>query len=490
MGIMAKRKKKNKGITAVLSVSAVIVLLAVAYGAFCLSIEDDKIWSDASINNVNIQGMSKAEAARAVEQQFKDTYQDAEVTVELDGQQYSIYIFPMLGMDASAEIEKAYQKGHEGFLERGLAWIERKQGKAEKLTYEVQPTATNPDQAENVIRESGIQNYNSMQDTMYEVTGTELVIQKGISGIRPDMEALKHLIQTNVEALNFQEIIQCPTTENQLTEPDFDAIESQIYMDPVNASLDPENGYTVVPSADGISMDAAYVKELYENAEENTTIVIPFTFNEPEITTEKMNANLFRDVLGTYTSSAAGGTSGRINNLTLAASACDGQVLLPGETFSYNAVVGDTTAEKGYEEAAGYQDGKVIQVLGGGICQVSSTLFSAFLYTDLELVERANHSMPVGYVPSGMDATVFWEQPDFKFANNHKYPIKISMSVDSSDNLTVKIIGTKESDYTVEPRVEQTGEMSNKTYRDYKDAGGNVIESELICSSKYKPLNS
>ena len=102
---MTKRGKK-KGLVAALSVVAVIVLLAAAYGIFCLIIEDDKIWADASINGVNIQGMSKKEAAQTVEQKFEEDYKDTAVTVELDGQQYTMNVFPMLGMDASAEIEK------------------------------------------------------------------------------------------------------------------------------------------------------------------------------------------------------------------------------------------------------------------------------------------------------------------------------------------------------------------------------------------------
>ena len=467
-----------------------IVLLAAAYGIFCLIIEDDKIWADASINGVNIQGMSKKEAAQTVEQKFEEDYKDTAVTVELDGQQYTMNVFPMLGMDASAEIEKAYEKGHGNLLVRGLEWVEMKWGKAEKLSYDVQPTATHPDEVEGIVQASGIQDYNSMQDTTYEVTDTGLIVHKGISGTRPDVDALKQQIQTNVTAMNFQDVISCPTAENQLTEPDFAGIASQIYTDPVNATLDPDNGYSVVASKNGTSMNADNAKAEYESAEENTDITIPFTFTEPEITTEKMNANLFKDTLGSYSSSAAGGTSGRIHNVGLTASICNGQIVLPGETFSFNGVVGDTTAEKGYQEAAGYQDGKVVQVLGGGECQVSSTLFSAILYTDLDVVERANHSMPVHYVPSGMDATVFWDSPDFKFENNHKYPVKIVMNMDSSDTLTVKILGTKENDYTIEPRVEQIDEMSNVTYRDYKDASGNVVKSESVCASKYKPLNS
>ena len=421
---------------------------------------------------------------------FEEDYKDTAVTVELDGQQYTMNVFPMLGMDASAEIEKAYEKGHGNLLVRGLEWVEMKRGKAEKLSYDVQPTVAHPDEVEGIVQASGIQDYNSMQDTTYEVTDTGLIVHKGISGTRPDVDALKQQIQTNVTAMNFQDVISCPTAENQLTEPDFAGIASQIYTDPVNATLDPDNGYSVVASKNGTSMNADNAKAEYESAEENTDITIPFTFTEPEITTEKMNANLFKDTLGSYSSSAAGGTSGRIHNVGLTASICNGQIVLPGETFSFNGVVGDTTAEKGYQEAAGYQDGKVVQVLGGGECQVSSTLFSAILYTDLDVLERANHSMPVHYVPSGMDATVFWDSPDFKFENNHKYPVKIVMNMDSSDTLTVKILGTKENDYTIEPRVEQIDEMSNVTYRDYKDASGNVVKSESVCASKYKPLNS
>ena len=116
---MTKRGKK-KGLVAALSVVAVIVLLAAAYGIFCLIIEDDKIWADASINGVDIQGMSKKEAAQTVEQKFEEDYKDTAVTVELDGQQYTMNVFPMLGMDASAEIEKAYEKGHGNLLVRGL----------------------------------------------------------------------------------------------------------------------------------------------------------------------------------------------------------------------------------------------------------------------------------------------------------------------------------------------------------------------------------
>lgn len=123
-----------------------------------------------------------------------------------------------------------------------------KRGKAEKLSYDVQPTVAHPDEVEGIVQASGIQDYNSMQDTTYEVTDTGLIVHKGIAGTRPDVDALKQQIQTNVTAMNFQDVISCPTAENQLTEPDFAGIASQIYTEPVNATLDPDNGYSVVAS--------------------------------------------------------------------------------------------------------------------------------------------------------------------------------------------------------------------------------------------------
>ena len=96
--------------------------------------------------------------------------------------------------------------------------------------------------------------------------------------------------------------------------------------------------------------------------------------------------------------------------------------------------------------------------------------------------------MVVRYVPYGMDATVYWDQPDFRFMNNHNYPVKLSVTFDGSV-INVEIWGAQESDLTVEPRVEQTGELTFETYRDYYDINGNLVDSEYIGGSKYKPVS-
>ena len=143
------------------------------------------------------------------------------------------------------------------------------------------------------------------------------------------------------------------------------------------------------------------------------------------------------------------GTSVRKNNVKLSGDKCNGVILLPGEEFSYNNVVGKRTKENGFGEAAAYLNGETVQEVGGGICQTSSTLYNAVLYANLKITERTNHTFVSGYVPIGRDATVSWGGPDFKFKNDQAYPIKIIASYENS-RLTTKILGTNVNNVLVE----------------------------------------
>lgn len=201
------------------------------------------------------------------------------------------------------------------------------------------------------------------------------------------MDALKQQIQTNVTAMNFRMYFLPDGRKSADRTTDLPELQAKIYTDPVNATLDPDNGYSV-GIENGTSMNADNAKAEYESAEENTDITIPFTFTEPEITTEKMNANLFKD---THEVTAPAqrwnerkNSQRRTYGIYMQRTDCS-----PGETFSFNGVVGDTTAEKGYQEAAGYQDGKVVQVLGRRrMPGVLHTVFR-YLYTDLDVVEKS-----------------------------------------------------------------------------------------------------
>ena len=162
----------------------------------------------------------------------------------------------------------------------------------------------------------------------------------------------------------------------------------------------------------------------------------------PSKTTEVLKSKLFNSTLASYSTTYSTGAVNRASNVALAASKINGTVLKPGDTFSYNETIGDTTLANGYKVAPVFENGKTSQGVGGGVCQVSSTLYSAVLYADLKVVERRNHSLTVAYVPKGQDATVSYGAIDFKFANDTEYPIKIAAST-GGGTVTVSIIGTK-----------------------------------------------
>jgi len=148
----------------------------------------------------------------------------------------------------------------------------------------------------------------------------------------------------------------------------------------------------------------------------------------------------FRDVVCQCTTDVAG-TANRLNNVTLAAQAVNGYVVQPGAEFSFNRVVGQRTEAKGYKPAPAFSDGKVIEAIGGGVCQVSSTIYASIKDYGFKITERWVHSLPVTYLPPGYDATVNYGSADFRFVNNRAYPIRIDAVV-KNRVLTVKIMGT------------------------------------------------
>ena len=127
--------------------------------------------------------------------------------------------------------------------------------------------------------------------------------------------------------------------------------------------------------------------------------------------------------------------------MKLSASTINGYVLNCGEVFSYNGAVGQRTAARGYQAAPAYVKGETVDEIGGGICQTSSTLYLACLRGNLEITERHAHRYIPAYIAAGMDATVSWGGPDYKFTNNTDYPIKIVTEY-QGDYLTVKLLGT------------------------------------------------
>jgi vancomycin resistance protein YoaR len=481
-------EEKKKKILIVMIIVIIAGALFIAYLLLCqMVVRNDSIWSNTTVNGVELKGLTYEEARDAVQQKFEEDYSETELVIELDGGEFKMDVYPLLELNADDEIKEAYELGHDSWIKSGIEWIWMQLLGGGSGDVEVKPQMKEDASLEQAVSDTGIFEYRSLVETTWETTDASLIIHKGEAGETADKEQLMQMVQEAFDAVDFSTVIECPYIEESPAEPDFQAVADSVYKEASNATLDPANGYAVVESVTGTSLDAQAAKDAYDAAPEGADIEVPLSVTEPEITSADMEANLFADLLGSY-SSTVSGDSGKRTNISLATEAVNGVILLPGEEFSYNGHVGDTTPEKGYQTAAVYKDGKVEYESGGGVCQVSSTIFAAIMYTDLEVTQRQCHSMVVTYVPYGMDATVYWDQHDFRFLNNHDYPVMLSVSFDGSD-IYVEIWGTQESDLIVEPRVEQTGTLTFATYRDYYDTDGNLVDSEYIGGSKYKPVS-
>ena len=266
-------------------------------------------------------------------------------------------------------------------------------------------------------------------------------IVKGAQSVELDADAIAAMIAEAFETENYATL----TYEAKIltgAELDLDGIYDSVHREPADAYYDPESGEIVAETV-GVAFDVAEAKRLWTVAEYGETVLIPLVLTQPEITEKALSEKLFRDQLSTRTTSLAGSTSNRINNVRKATASIDGTVLMPGQEFSYNAALGERTAANGYMLAGAYSGGQTVQEYGGGICQVSSTLYYCALYANLSITARTCHMFPVGYLPAGLDATVSWGGPEFKFVNNREYPVKIIAAVDAEGrNVTVELWGT------------------------------------------------
>ncbi|KOS30395.1 vancomycin resistance protein [Bacillus anthracis] len=213
---------------------------------------------------------------------------------------------------------------------------------------------------------------------------------------------------------------------------------------PVNAELSIE-GTTVniSQSQNGEKIDKGKLTDLTKQAITSGTsdITLPVTLLKPERSTEDIQKMGIKEVIAEYSTPMAGRNGNQSFNVNKSANTLSGVIVAPDETFSFNGRVGVTDAAHGYKSAAVYSQGKVIQSAGGGVCQVSSTLYSAALRADLGIVSRSNHSMPVNYLPLGQDAAVADYGPDLKFKNNTGNHIYIQ-AFSNGGSITTRIFGT------------------------------------------------
>jgi len=234
----------------------------------------------------------------------------------------------------------------------------------------------------------------------------------------------------------------------------------------------------------------------------------------PQVTGKDLHNRKINGLLATYTTQFKASNINRTYNVKVAAEALNHQQIEPGETFSFNKVVGPRSQEAGYKEALIILQNEFVPGLGGGVCQVSSTLYNAVLLADLAVVERSNHSLPVDYVPPGLDATVAYGLLDLRFTNTTEGYLLLQSKV-KGNNLTIQIFGDKDFRkdielssrvvartepevikklnpdlYEGEESVEQAGKagLRVQVYRVLKEQG-KILQEKLVSTDIYKPLN-
>ncbi len=265
------------------------------------------------------------------------------------------------------------------------------------------------------------------------------------------------------------------------------ALGQKIGRPAVNAKFTTSSGrVTIIPSQTGIGPDIedlakSLTVELTDESSDRT-VELRTAKTEPEITTEKAQAMGIKERISTYTTTYSPGNKQRVNNIHLLGDALDGALIPPGGTFSFNERAGERTAAKGYQEAPAIVNGKLVPQLGGGVCQVGTTIFNAVFESGLPVVARRNHSFYIDHYPRGRDATVSWGGPDFRFKNSTEHWLLVSVSYTNS-SITVSLYGT-DPGYDVKAEVGEWRDIKPFRTEEIKDPtmpeGSRVVEDSGV----------
>lgn len=430
---------KRSAAGAVIAVCAVLFIAAV-YAGLCLW-AGAHVLPNSSVLGMELGGLSLTAAEerlagigeRYAGQTLGLVCGETRVECELDKAQPSI--------DAQAALEPLCAKS-ESFLRRGIVWVQALLNRPQTGLDSAALSFGDPVYMDGLLTELTGTMSDPVEQHRILIDEDEIRITTGHAGQAIDTSTLEERMLARLAAEDHSDL-EMEVTVIRPDELDLQALYSDIYTEPANAALDGET-FEITPSVTGVSFDLAQAGSRYAASGEDETFAIPLIFTEPEITTEKMEESLFADVLGEGKSSVSG-SSGRKANVKLAGELCDGTILLPGEEFAYWSMIAPCTKEQGFQEAPTYLNGQTVPGVGGGVCQVSSTIYTACLYANLEIVERRNHTYAVGYLPEGSDAMVSEGASDFRFRNNTDWPIKLVITMENS-KLKVQILGTKTDD--------------------------------------------
>ncbi len=440
----ARWKKFLHGLKVFLIVLVIITAIAAGgatAGGYFVT-KSEKNLPRVFLDGIDVGGLTRAEAMDKLAASGWDENAKIPLTVKLPaGVSFQLDIYKSGAMQPREDaVEKAYRYGRSGSIYENLLLYLK--GLVLPTDVGQESIVINEDYVRGEMEKAIAEFQEKTVDEGYEVDreDNELRLLKGAGQMQIDGDRLYGEIAMALR--NEQKELDHQHIDNELTAPDFETIYQELHVPPVDATFT-EDGFDVIDEVVGCTFDVEQALSLWEAASPAETVMIPMKITYPEVTAESLRSMLYRDKLGAQTTLFGGSTPERINNIQLAASKINGQIVFPGEVFSYNATVGKRTQEAGFMIAAAYQDGEVVQELGGGVCQVSSTLYCAALLANLETVEREAHYFMVNYLPWAHDATVSWPSPDYKFRNSRDYPVKIVAWADTDDlTLHVEIWGT------------------------------------------------
>lgn len=345
----------------------------------------------------------------------------------------------------------------------------------------------------------------------YDADDYEKKLTKKNMGITADLDAVLEEALTAAHASTYEEAeealaaikengkdydIALKADEDKLADI-AEEIADEVNVKAKNATIKlGDDGIEYVEEEEGKSLDEeAFVQTIKERIENRdfSNIKIELKTTQPKLTLSDIKGTYVK--LGTCTTSYSGSTSNRKYNVKKAAEKINGVVVEPGETFSMNDTIGDRTYSNGWKSAAAIVRGSTEQQAGGGVCQVSTTLYNAVVKSDLEIVHRQNHSSKVHYVDPGLDATINTGTIDFTWKNDTDKPVLIKASADGS-KLTVTIYGPPfDTDEYDEIKLSSSyvgtsssGKMTYQSYKIYyKD--GEKVKTEQLDRSTYRPYN-
>ncbi len=511
----SKKQKSNKVIPIVVSLFIVLFVMIFSVVFALFNMNNEKILKGISILGIDISDLTVEEAKtkvnNAIEERFKDENNNLILKIGENETSVTANTFNAK-FDIDNAVIEADNIGRNGnILTNNYSILFTKLFKKE-----IKPRLYLDDSLlSDTIKDINSKMKDAIVDNSYYIEKNNLIIVKGKAGYIIKTEELKEKIYEQISNIhtNYQ-IIEIPVEYKEPEPINLQKIHEEIYKEPQDAYVQ-KNPTVVHPEVNGVDFKISVeeAEELLKEDKEEYTI--PLKITKPKKTINNLGEEAFPDLLATFSTRFDGSNYNRNTNIKLAAKKVNGTVILPGEKFSFNTIVGSRTIEAGFKEGTAYIGGKVVPDVGGGVCQVSSTIYNTALLANMQIVERSNHMFTTGYVAASRDATVYYGSLDFVFKNSRKYPIKMVASANGGV-CKVSIYGIKEEKeyeviiqskitsyinpttiYKEDPTLEEGKEIVEQTaitgcrsegYKILK-LNGKIVSQTLLSKDTYKSRN-